>query len=294
MYVAKRGGSGFAFYDSSEDEHTLTRLAMVGELRRALDERELVLYYQPQIRVDSGAVTGVEALLRWNHPVHGLVLPDTFVPIAERAGLMKALTRYVLEEALGQQREWRRAGRVLDVAVNVSMSNLLDTAFPTDIAALLERWDVPAASLELEITEHSVVGDRFRAGAVLERLSEMGLRLAIDDFGTGYSSLAYLRRLPLQKIKIDRSFVASMTTDRDDAVIVRSTIDLARNLGLHSVAEGVESREIYAALLELGCDSAQGDYMSCPLPPAEFESWLRRANRDRRRGDLPAAEQGGR
>jgi diguanylate cyclase (GGDEF)-like protein/PAS domain S-box-containing protein len=294
MYVAKRGGSGFAFYDSSEDEHTLTRLAMVGELRRALDESELVLYYQPQVRLDSGAVTGVEALLRWNHPVHGLVLPDTFVPVAERAGLMKALTRYVLEEALRQRREWSRAGHVLDVAVNVSMSNLLDTAFPADIAALFERWEVPAASLELEITEHSVVGDRFRAGAVLERLSEMGIRLAIDDFGTGYSSLAYLRRLPLQKIKIDRSFVASMTTDRDDAVIVRSTIDLARNLGLHSVAEGVESREIYDALLELGCDAAQGDYISCPLPAAAFESWLHRADRDWCRGDMPTAEQGGR
>jgi diguanylate cyclase (GGDEF)-like protein/PAS domain S-box-containing protein len=274
MYVAKRNGSGFGFYDSTEDTHTLGRLAMVGELRRALDEHELVLHYQPQVRLDSGAVTGVEALVRWEHPTRGLILPGEFLPVAEATGLMDALTRYVLKEALGHRREWSLAGHDLNVAVNVSMRNLVDSALPSDVATLLEQWGAPPSCLEFEITEHTVVADRFRARAVLERLDEMGLQVVIDDFGTGYSSLAYLRRLPLHKIKIDRSFVSSMTTDRDDVVIVRSTIDLARNLGLEVVAEGVESKEIYDALAELGCDAVQGHYLSRPLTGAEVVGWL--------------------
>jgi diguanylate cyclase (GGDEF)-like protein/PAS domain S-box-containing protein len=274
MYVAKRGGEGFAFYDRDEDEHTSMRLTMVGELRRALEERELVVHYQPQVELDTGLVTGVEALVRWQHPSRGLLLPDEFVPTAERTGLMAPLARYVIDEALRQRREWRRIGHELTVAVNVSMRNLLDAAFPADVAALLERRRAPASCLELEITEHTAVADRFRAKAVLERLGGMGLRVAIDDYGTGYSSLAFLRRLPLHEIKIDRSFVRTMTTDRDDAVIVRSTIDLARNLGLRVIAEGVETAEIYDALVELGCDSAQGHHLSPPVPAHELTAWL--------------------
>ncbi len=274
MYVAKRGGLGFAFYDSDEDDYTLSRLATVGDLSRALQQRELDLYFQPLVRLDSGVVTAAEALLRWRHPTRGIVPPDEFVPIAERTALIGPLTSYVLDGALRECAAWRRLGHDLTVAVNVSMRNLLDSAFPAEIEALLAKWGVPAQCLGLEITEHSVVDDRFRVKAVLERLSEMNLRIAIDDFGTGYSSLAHLRRLPIHVIKIDRSLVHALTIDGSDAAIIGSTIDLARKLGLDVVAEGVESRETYLALVQLGCDSAQGHYLSPPLPADQFTAWL--------------------
>jgi diguanylate cyclase (GGDEF)-like protein/PAS domain S-box-containing protein len=274
MYVAKRSGAAFSFYDAADDEHTPIRLAMLGELRRALAQRELVLHYQPEIMLGSGAVRRVEALLRWDHPTRGLLLPSDFLIAAEKTGLMDTLTRYVVDEALRQRREWSLAGHDLDVAVNVSMRNLLDNALPDDVAELLERKGAPASCLEFEITEHTVVAERFRARAVLERLSELGLRVAIDDFGTSYSSLAYLRRLPLHTIKIDRSFVASMTRDPHDVLIVRSTVDLARSLGLDVVAQGVESEEIFEALSGLGCDAAQGNYLCGPLTGEELARWL--------------------
>jgi diguanylate cyclase (GGDEF)-like protein/PAS domain S-box-containing protein len=276
MYVAKRSGSAFSFYDSAEDEHTPIRLAMLGELRRALDERELVLYYQPEIMLSSGAVRRVEALLRWDHPTRGLLLPAEFLPAAEKTGLMDTVTRYVLDEALRQRREWSLLGHELDLAINVSMRNLLDNGLPDDVAELLERKGAPPSCLEFEITEHTVVADRFRARAVLERLSELGLRVAIDDFGTGHSSLAYLRRLPLHTIKVERSFVASMTQDPHDVLIVRSTVDLARSLGLAVVAQGVESEEIHEALAGLGCDAAQGNHLCRPLTGQELARWLDR------------------
>jgi len=276
MYVAKRSGAAFSFYDSAEDEHTTIRLAMLGELRRALDERELVLHYQPEVMLGSGEVRRVEALLRWDHPTRGLLLPGEFLAAAEKTGLMDTLTRYVVDEALRQRRAWSLAGHELDVAVNVSMRNLLDNGLPDDVADLLDRKGAPASCLEFEITEHTVVAERFRARAVLERLSGLGLRVAIDDFGTSYSSLAYLRRLPLHTIKIDRSFVASMTQDPHDVLIVRSTVDLARSLGLDVVAQGVESKEIYDALAGLGCDAVQGNYLCAPLTGEELTQWLAR------------------
>jgi diguanylate cyclase (GGDEF)-like protein/PAS domain S-box-containing protein len=274
MYAAKRGGSSFAFYDAGADDHSPARLTMIGDLRRAIEERELVLHYQPQIALDTGAVVGVEALLRWRHPLRGLLPPDEFVPIAEHSGLMHQLTRYVIDEALRQQARWSRAGLELRVAVNASMRNCVDAAFPADVAGLLERHGVPATALELEITEHAVITDGFRAKSVLDALSRTGVGIAIDDFGTGYSSLAFLRRLPLEAVKIDRSFVAAMTTDRDDEVIVASTIDLARNLGLRVIAEGVETAEVLEALRALGCDMAQGYHLSRPLPADELADWL--------------------
>jgi diguanylate cyclase (GGDEF)-like protein/PAS domain S-box-containing protein len=276
MYVAKRSGAAFAFYDPTEDEHTPIRLAMLGELRRALDEHELVLHYQPEVMLGSGAVRRVEALLRWDHPTRGLLLPAEFLPVAEKTGLMDTLTRYVLDEVLRQRREWSLAGLELEVAVNVSMRNLLDNALPDDVADLLERKGMPASCLEFEITEHTVVAERFRARAVLERLSELGLRVAIDDFGSSYSSLTYLRRLPLHTIKIDRSFVASMTRDPHDVLIVRSTVELAGSLGLDVVAQGVETEEIYDALTALGCDAVQGNYICGPLTGDELVRWLAR------------------
>ena len=293
MYVAKRGGAAFSFYDSSEDEHTPIRLAMLGELRRALDEHELVLHYQPEIALSTGAVRRVEALLRWDHPTRGLLLPAEFLPAAEKTGLMDAMTRYVLDEVLRQRREWSLLGHELDLAVNVSMRNLLDNALPDDVADLLERKGAPASCLEFEITEHTVVADRFRARAVLERLSELGLRVAIDDFGTSYSSLAYLRRLPLHTIKIDRSFVASMTRDPHDVLIVRSTVELARSLGLDVVAQGVESEEIYDALAGLGCDAAQGNHLCGPLTGDELVRWLvQRPTSLRTPGEASSASRG--
>ena len=269
MYVAKRAGSGFAFYDVRKDDHTPTRLTLMGDLRNALEQRELVVHYQPQVELATGRVSGVEALLRWEHPTRGLLQPDDFMPAAERSGLMDRLTRYVIDEALGHQQVWRNAGWELPVAVNVSMLNLLDPAFPADILALLDRWGAPASSLGLEITEHTVVADRVRVEEVLSWLAECGLTIAIDDFGTGYSSLALLRRLPLHGIKIDRSFVRAMTSDHDDAVIVRSTIELAHNLGLKVIAEGVATSDIYEELVRLGCDAAQGFYLGAALPRAE-------------------------
>jgi EAL domain-containing protein (putative c-di-GMP-specific phosphodiesterase class I) len=203
------------------------------------------------------------------------VPPAEFIPLAERTGVMRPLTINVLEQAMRQWRKWTDLGVDLGVAVNISTQNFHDLMLPDEIAALLERFRVPAASLEIEITESMLIADPLRAMHILGRMSEMGIRLVIDDFGTGYSSLAYLKRLPVNGLKIDRSFVQHLPHDENDAVIVRSTIDLARNLGLETVAEGVESEAAYHALRELGCDYAQGFFLSEPLPGDELLSWLR-------------------
>jgi EAL domain-containing protein (putative c-di-GMP-specific phosphodiesterase class I) len=220
-------------------------------------------------------VQGVEALVRWHHPDRGLVPPSEFVPITEQTGLILPFTLYVLEGAIKQTRSWLEAGLELTTAVNLSTRNLLELELPEQIAALLAKWDVPARQLKLEITESTIMSDPMRALTVLDRLSEMGLGIAIDDFGTGYSSLAYLKRLPVSEIKIDRSFVSNMIEDENDAVIVRSTIDLGRNLGLEIVAEGVESQAEWDALTELGCDYAQGYYVSPAVSAGELMQWLR-------------------
>ncbi len=274
MYVAKRAQTGFAFYDVQTDDYTPTRLTLVGELRRAIDRRELAVHYQAQVDLESREVCGVEALLRWQHPTRGLLQPDDFMAAAERSGLMGLLTRYVIEQALEQQQRWQQAGHDLQVAVNVSMLCLLDPTFSDDVSGLLERRGTAPSSLELEITEHTFVADPVRIEGVLRELADHGLRIAIDDFGTGYSSLARLRRLPLHGIKIDRSFVQAMASDHDDAVIVRSTIELAHNLGMLVTAEGVETRDVYDALVELGCDAAQGFAVCGALPAGEFAAWL--------------------
>jgi diguanylate cyclase (GGDEF)-like protein/PAS domain S-box-containing protein len=274
MYVAKQWNSGYAVYDPQEDDFNPARLTLVGELRRALNERELILHYQPKAELVTGEVVSVEALIRWRHPERGMVPPDEFIPVAQQTGLIKPLTLYVLDEALRQCREWSRSGWELTVAVNVSMRNLIDLEFPEDVAKLLAKWKADPSGLELEITESTIVADPFRSKLVLERLSEMGLRLSIDDFGTGYTSLAYLKRLPVDEIKIDRTFVMNMITDEDDDAIVRSTIDLGRNLGLEVVAEGVESEEIWERLKKLGCNVAQGYYLSRPLEADDLAVWL--------------------
>ena len=270
MYLAKEDRSGCELYASDRDEYSPHRLALAAELRRALDEKELVLHYQPKADLSDGRIVAVEALVRWQHPEHGLLTPDQFVPLAEATGLIRELTLTVLDEALHQQRVWRDDGIDIRVAVNLSARDLYDLTLPASTAELLAKHDVPPTSLELEITESVIVADPMRARAILNRLSEMGVVLAIDDYGTGYSSLGYLKRLPIDEMKIDRSFVMQMADDRNDAAIVRSTVELGRNLGLKVVAEGVETAAAWAHLKALGCDFAQGYYLSKPVPAAEI------------------------
>jgi diguanylate cyclase (GGDEF)-like protein/PAS domain S-box-containing protein len=275
MYTAKQDNRPHAFYEHAGDHHDPIRLSLVGDLRRAIDERQLVLYYQPKAALADGAVNSVEALLRWFHPERGMIPPDEFIPQAQETGLMKPLTLYVMDEALRQAKEWQEQGLDLAVSINVGTRNLIDVAFPDDVEAALAKWEVDPGRLEIEITESTMLDDPFRTKVVLDKLHSMGIRLSIDDFGTGYSSLAYLRQLPVSEIKIDRSFVLNMMASGDDAVIVRSTIDLGRNLGLQVVAEGVETEDGWQQLADLGCDVAQGYFLSRPVPAEELGDWLR-------------------
>jgi diguanylate cyclase (GGDEF)-like protein len=279
MYFAKDSHLRTAVYDAEQDKSDAARLALAGELRRAIDIGELVVFFQPKADLRTGRVVGAEALVRWQHPDRGFIPPNEFVPIAERTGLIKPLSRYVLAAALRQCAAWNASGFDLRVSVNVTVPDLLDIDFPERIVALLEETDVKPEQLELEITETTILADPYHVRAVLTRLNELGLRFAIDDFGTGYSSLAYLRRLPVHTIKIDRSFVMTMCEDMNDATIVRSTIDLGRNLGLEVVAEGVETQEVWSELRALGCSVAQGYLLGRPVPAEELESLLEERGR---------------
>ena len=249
-----------ALYDREHDVNSPARLSLVAELHRAISDRELIVNYQPQCDPASGELRGVESLVRWQHPKHGLLMPDEFISLAEHTGLIRELTVYVLDVSLRQCREWQDEGHNLTVAVNVSARDLLDSRFPEEVESLLARRNVDPGRLELEITENTAITDLPRARVILAQLSELGVRLAIDDFGTGNSSLAYFRRLPVSALKIDRSFVMRMLDSEDDAAIVHSTIDLAHDLGLQVVAEGVQNAECSARLAELGCDLVQGFY----------------------------------
>ncbi|HEX2293310.1 MAG TPA: EAL domain-containing protein [Gaiellaceae bacterium] len=275
MYIAKEHPSGYEVYTRERDDYSPDRLTLLTELRRGIDRGELVLHYQPKADLRTGEITGVEALVRWRHPERGLIGPDEFIPAAQKTGVIGPLTLFVLDEALRQCRAWLLQGLQLPVAVNLSTRNLLDLHLPETVGELLARWEVPPSLLELEITESTILADPVRAMQILSRLGEMGIRLSIDDFGTGYSSLAYLKRLPVDELKIDRSFVQGMQENDNDAVIVRSTIDLGRNLGLRVVAEGVESSLAWNGLAQLGCDTAQGHYLSRPAPAEELTEWLR-------------------
>ena len=274
MYNAKRQGVNHAVYSPDLDPYNVRRLTLMSDLRHAIEQQQLALYYQPKVDLRTHRTVGVEALLRWRHPVHGFIPPADFVPLAEQCDLIRPLTYWILDEALRQGRAWRQLGLSLDVAVNLSARNLHDPGLPAKVAGLLAKWSVPAAHLTLEITENAIMVDPPRALKILDRLHAMGIKLSIDDFGTGYSSLVYLKKLPVTQIKIDRSFVMDMVCDENDAIIVRSTIDLGHNLGCHIVAEGVESKEILEHLKDLGCDYAQGYYLSRPVSPADLLSWL--------------------
>ena len=228
MYVAKRNKFGYVVYSPDQDEHSAARLALMGEMRQAIRERQLVLHYQPKVDLRLGTVYGVEALVRWNHPEHGHLSPDQFVPLAEQTDLMSSLARWVMDESLAQVEEWRKSGLELTISVNLSAANLHEANLPEDIAELLARHSLPASSLTVEITESAIMAAK--ADKTVRRLSEMGVGVSIDDFGTGYSSLSYLKTLPVDEIKIDRSFVRDMAIDSDDAAIVQPTIDLGHNL----------------------------------------------------------------
>ncbi|MDP9226785.1 MAG: EAL domain-containing protein, partial [Actinomycetota bacterium] len=258
MYVAKTNRTGYEYYSPDSDHHSPARLALVDELRSAIDDRKLTLHYQPKVDFGTGRVVGVEALARWNHPHRGSISPVEFIELAEQSGLINALTLHVLDCALEQMSVWLSKDIDLAISVNLSLQSLLDLHLPTMVEEMLKKWNVPPAHLILEITESCMMSDPTRTMVILTKLNEMGVRLSIDDFGTGYSSLSYLKRLPVTELKIDKSFVMEMLADASNAVIVRSTIDLGKNLGLTVVAEGVASDAIYDRLIELGCTIAQG------------------------------------
>ncbi len=275
MYVAKRTQNVYAFYNSEIEEANEAHLPLHLDLRHAIYNGQLVLHYQPKIDCSSHRVIGVEALVRWQHPEQGLIYPDAFIPIAEKNGLIKPLTLKVLGMALRQCELWHQAEMNLSMAVNISAVDLQDPLFPKSVAGILAKFSVPASYVELEITETAIIADPLRAIDNITKLNAMGLQVAIDDFGTGYSSMAYLQKLLVKEIKIDKSFVMKMDKNKNDGVIVRSTIDLGHNLGLKVVAEGVESQESWDRLKEMGCDSAQGYFMSRPIPANQIAQWIK-------------------
>jgi diguanylate cyclase (GGDEF)-like protein/PAS domain S-box-containing protein len=277
MDAAKRGRLGQALYEPAQDQHSPERLALSGALRDAIEQGALVLHYQPQVDLASGHVCGVEALVRWPHPERGLIPPDAFIPLAEQTGLIAPLTEWVLAEAIRQAREWQRAGLLLGVSVNLSMWNLHDPALPDRVAALLHAHGLAPAWLRLELTESALMADTDRTMDVLARLAALGVHLAVDDFGSGYSSLSYLKRLPVDELKIDKGFVREMATDETDRAIVASTVGMGHALGLRVVAEGIEDRATWELLAGMGCDMAQGYYVARPLPPDALVRWLREA-----------------
>jgi diguanylate cyclase len=274
MYVAKRTHSGVVCYDNAQDHYNAERLSLVAELRRAVSRDELVLHYQPQVHQPSGQVRTLEALVRWQHPTRGLLPPDEFVPMAEQTGLIDDLTRWVLDHALAQLKEWRRTTPELVVAVNISARSLQQLDFPQMVLDALERVGAAPDWLLLEITETALVTDARRAAIVLGQLNEAGLKLSLDDFGQGYTSLGQLSQLPLSELKIDKSFVLNMLRNPGDAAIVRSVIELGHNLGMNVVAEGVEDAEALGSLLDLGCDITQGYWLSRPMAADLVAPWM--------------------
>jgi diguanylate cyclase (GGDEF)-like protein/PAS domain S-box-containing protein len=274
MYASKARRAGPVLYDPAMDSGIGARLQRSNELRHAIERNELFLEFQPKVDLASGQVTGAEALVRWRHPSAGRIEPAEFIPLAERSGLIHALTDWVIEQALACCREWRAQGHALHVAVNISGRTLPDPRFAERILHALSASGLPAPGLELEITEDTLLADIEHAGRLLDELYARGVRISIDDFGTGYSSLAYLKRLPLHALKIDQSFVRDMAQDSSDAAIVRSIIELAHNLGRQAIAEGVEDSRAIEMLRRYGCDCAQGFFICRPRPDDEFQSWL--------------------
>jgi len=287
MYAAKEAQTEYKLYTAEQNQHSVRRLSVLSDIRHALVADEIVVHYQPIIDVDSLRVRGAEGLVRWQHPEHGLIPPGAFVQTIEQTGLIGPLTRHVLERAIAECADWRRDGREMSVAVNLSVRNLLDRDLPKQIERLLDMYSLPAGSLQLEITESMIMSDPDRALATVSQLSALGVRLSVDDFGTGYSSLANLRKMPIDELKIDRSFVSPMLRDESDLIIVRSTINLGHDLGLNVIAEGVEDSATLDSLAELGCDLAQGYHVSRPMPADAFTAWLTHSARHGTTGTPP-------
>jgi diguanylate cyclase (GGDEF)-like protein len=274
MYAAKESGVGFEVYDEVIDRYKPELLTLVTQVRPAIDDHQFRMYLQPKIRLSDGRVAGAEALIRWEHPTLGRLSPADFIPMVEKTVLLKPLTYWAIEDVVRTLRSWADYDVHVPVAVNLSPRSLLDQGLPDLVGGLLERFDVPASLLRLELTESFLVADSGRSDAVLNRLARLGVGLSIDDFGTGFSSLSYLKRLPIEELKIDRSFVSNMLDRVEDFTIVRATVELGRNLGLRVVAEGVQDRETFDRLADFGCDEAQGYYIAKPLEPAAFWRWL--------------------
>jgi len=276
MYESKRAHSSYTLYDTALDRNNLNQLVLSGELENALKQKQFALVYQPIIDSRTGAVHGVEALIRWQHPIRGPITPDEFIPLAEKTGFINPLTEWILNEALRQVNTWKASGIHLRISVNLSAQCLQDSGFTDSVLNALMHNHVPPTSLMLELTESTIMSDPINTNAIFTRLQTLGIRLAIDDFGTGYSSLTHLKKLPLNEIKIDKSFVLDMLDDEDDSVIVQTMISLAHNLGISVVAEGVDQEGSFTHLKQLGCDYLQGYYISKPLTSEEFEKWYER------------------
>ena len=276
MHVAKRSGNQAAVYDAASDESSQQSLSLLSDLRRAVDRNELKLYVQPKLSLDKGEVNGLEALVRWVHPERGMIFPDQFIPFSEQTGFIRVITLWMLDRAAGLCSTLAAEGMHPKISVNISARDLMDQDLAAKFSDILARHQVSASSFCLEITESAIMDDPVRAHNTLESLHALGAELSIDDFGTGYSSLAYLKQLPVDELKIDKSFVMNMALDANDAKIVRSTVDLGHNLGLRVVSEGIESEQTSNLLAQMGCDSGQGYFMSRPIPANEFSTWSKR------------------
>jgi len=274
MYTAKEANVGYAFHNEEHESHSPEQLALTVEMRSAMEHDEFALYYQPKLHLGSGLMTRAEVLIRWNHPKRGLLAPAAFIPIAERTGLIKPLTDWIIDRMLKQCRAWHDAGAPVHVAVNVSAKSLQEQTLPVKFQAALDKWNIDPRFVKVEITESSIMADPAHALAITSMLQSMGIRISLDDFGTGFSSLTNLRQLPIDELKIDKSFVMGMTASEADTTIVRTMVDLAHNLGKQVCAEGVEDELTWRRLGEMGCDLAQGYWISKPLPAEDFLAWL--------------------
>lgn len=274
LRIAQKSTKGYATYESSFDKNSPLRLTLISELRHAIERDELELYYQAKVSVKTGEICGVEALVRWNHPVHGLIPPDEFVPMAERNRLINPLTQWVLKHAFRDSAEWHKQGLPIKVSANLSTKDLHDPELPDLVSGIAVATGAKPSAIMFEITESSVMTDPDSALGIINRLHEMGYQFSMDDFGTGYSSLAYLKKLPLTELKIDKAFVMDILTSENDAAIVKATINLGHNLGLVVTAEGVESKEAMDRLMEFGCDIAQGFFLGQPITVENFNQWI--------------------
>jgi EAL domain-containing protein (putative c-di-GMP-specific phosphodiesterase class I) len=273
MRLARTARGGYAVYTGGQEELYARRLALMGDLRHAIEHNQLQLYCQPKVDIASRRVCGAEALVRWEHPIHGMVSTSEFIPLAEQAGLITPLTEWMLESAFSQGYAWHEAGLDWPLAVNISAHDLRESDLVERIRGLFSTWGIPPELIQLELTESALMADPAGALEILTDLKQLDVQLYIDDFGTGYSSLSYLQKMPVDYIKIDQSFVMPMTVSHDSAMIVRSTIDMGHNLNMKIVAEGVESEAHWNSLAALGCDLAQGFHISRPMPALQFSSW---------------------